>query len=95
MARAWFLFAVFVFFDTTQGVAVSAIKASQLQKSGALITSLAYWLIGVPATLLLVFRFSWGIQGIWVGPTLAVVFLTLMYVLLFSHIDWQTLIKRT
>ena len=84
---------VFVFFDTMQGVAMSAIRATGMQKYGAIITACAYFIIGIPATLVLVFKYDLGIRGIWIGPTLAVTFLTFAYILIFSKIDWAERIR--
>jgi len=94
MKLAWTIFVVFVFFDTTQGVAMSCISASGLQKYGAIITACAYFVIGIPATLVAVFKFDFGIKGIWMGPTLATAFLTVTYMTIFSKIDWLTLTQK-
>lgn len=55
MRAAWLVFLIFVFFDTTQGIGSSAIRASGKQKMGSFITGLAYWAIGIPLTCMLVF----------------------------------------
>jgi MATE family multidrug resistance protein len=55
MRLAWGIFMVFVFFDTTQGIGSSAIRASGKQGMGALITGIAYWGLGIPVSCLLVF----------------------------------------
>ena len=93
--QAWIIFNVFVVFDTTQGVAASAIRASGLQKLGAIITGLAYFAIGIPVTCLLVFKADLGIVGIWVGPTLACALNTLAYLILFAKMDWPKLIQKS
>ena len=54
---AWLIFNLFVIFDTTQGVASSALRASKKQFAGAVITGVAYWVLGIPITLLMVFKF--------------------------------------
>jgi len=48
-----------------------------------MITACAYFIIGIPATLVFVFKYDLGIKGIWMGPTLAVFFLTLTYMTIF------------
>ena len=92
MRLCWAIFLVFAFFDTTQGIGSSAIKASGKQKVGALITGMAYWAIGIPITCMLVFWQTWGIKGIWVGPTVAVLFNTIAYHFIVKTTDWPTLI---
>lgn len=58
--QAWFVFNVFVIVDTTQGVAVSVLRASGQQKTGAIVTWVAYWVLGIPITCIMVFHFSLG-----------------------------------
>ena len=95
MQLAWAVFMIFVFFDTTQGVAMSCIQASGLQKYGAIITACAYFVIGIPSTLVFVFKYDFGIRGIWMGPTIAVAFLTATYMIIFSNINWIDLIQKS
>lgn len=94
MKLAWTVFTIFVFFDTTQNVGSSAIRASGRQRLGAFITGLAYWAIGIPVTCMLVFWQTWGITGIWVGPTLAVMFNTVAYQIIVKQTNWTELIRE-
>jgi len=50
--------------------------------------------IGIPAALVFVFKYEYGIRGIWMGPTIAVVFLTITYMVIFSNINWLGLIQK-
>jgi len=88
MHKAWLIFMVFVLFDTTQAIGMSAIRASGKQSTGAIVTGIAYWAVGIPLTLLMCFYYDFGIRGIWCGPTSAVIFNTCAYQLLFSRMDW-------
>lgn len=55
---AWWVFMIFVIFDTTQGICSSAIRASGKQKQGAIVTFLAYFILGIPLTLVSVFAWN-------------------------------------
>ena len=92
MHLAWGIFMVFVMFDTTQSIGGSAIRGSGQQKIGSIITGLAYWAIGIPLCLLLCFVYDWGIRGIWMGPTSAVIFNTTAYHIIFQRLDWKRVI---
>ena len=94
MHLAWPLFMVFVFFDTTQGIAQAAIRASGKQQVGTLITSIAYIAVGIPLAALLCFKYNMGIKGIWAGPTVAVAINTVCYLLIFARLDWDKLIAE-
>ncbi len=56
---------------------------------------MAYWILGIPLTLLLVFYYELGIFGIWVGPTLACAFNTLAYLVMFKRMNWHELIRKS
>ncbi len=51
------------------------------------ITLLSYWIIGLPCCYLLAFKFDLGVQGIWLGLTVA---LTLAAILLFLRFNFVT-----
>ena len=84
ITSAWWIFNIFVIFDTTQGIAAAAMRASGLQKVGSIVTFVAYWVIGIPLTLLSVFAFDLSNTGIWLGPTLACMFNTAAYLYIFK-----------
>lgn len=89
------IFVVFVFFDTTQGVAMNAIRASQSQSLGAILKTTAFWLLGLFVTLILVFKYSYGIKGVWLGPAIATMSLTFVYMITLNRIEWPELIEKT
>ena len=93
MRKCWLVFMVFVIFDTIQGIAAAAISAAQQQTAGAFVTASAYWVIGIPLTLYLVFVKDGGIYGIWIGPTCAVLFLSITYFTMYLRMDWQAIIS--
>ena len=42
-------------------------------------TAIAYWALGIPVTCFMVFYHSYGILGIWAGTALAVIVITVAY----------------
>ena len=94
IGQAWWIFMFFIIFDTTQGIAMSAIRASGKQKIGAIVTFISYWIVGIPITTSSVFKADQGIAGIWYGPTVAVFINTLVYVAIFYKMDWDMLILK-
>ena len=94
MKQAWNVFIIYAFFDTTQGVAMGAIRGSQQQKCGAIVTAIAFWLVGIPAALVLVFAYPYRIVGIWVGTALAVAVMTVAYVVNLSCMDWSKVVDK-
>ena len=73
---------------------MSVLRASGQQKTGAVVTWIAYWVLGIPITCLMVFYFTLGNQGIWIGPTVACTFNTAAYLTLFNRIDWKGLMQK-
>jgi len=52
-------------------------------------TVIGYWVIGIPFSLLAVFKLEWGIVGLWLGPTIAILFNFCYYFLMVVRTDWQ------
>ena len=73
---------------------MSAIRASGQQKKGAVITCVAYWLIGIPISCYLVYKKEWGIFGLWFGPSVAVALITIVYLAMFYATPWQQLMQE-
>jgi multidrug resistance protein, MATE family len=94
MSIAWVMFNIFVIFDTTQGIASSALRASGQQKFGAVLTFVSYFVIGIPVSSLLMFYYDMGIWGLWLGPTLACAFNTVVYLIIFNRTKWDELIIK-
>ena len=91
---AWPVLLIFVIFDTTQGVSAAVLRGTGMQKTGAIVTSIAYWVMGIPIALISVYTFGQGIRGLWYGPTVAVLFNTCAYQWMITKIDWPDLIHR-
>ena len=91
---AWPVLLIFVIFDTTQGVSAAVLRGTGMQKTGSIVTSIAYWVLGIPIALVSIYKFDQGIRGLWYGPTVAVLFNTCAYQWMISKIDWPVLIEK-
>jgi MATE family multidrug resistance protein len=65
--------ALFELFDGFQTVATGALRGLGDTRSPMLAHLAGYWLIGLPISYVLCFRLSWGVSGIWVGLTAALI----------------------
>ena len=92
LADAWPILIFFTFFDTTQAMGMSLIRATGKQGLGAIITGTAYFVIGIPCSYYFAFVRGQDIRGLWWGPTLATLYNTLWYNLIIVRIDWPRLI---
>jgi MATE family multidrug resistance protein len=59
--------AVMQFFDCAQNIGVGLLRGLDDTKGGFRITLVGYWLVGLPAALLLGFATGWDTVGIWLG----------------------------
>ena len=94
MSLAWSVFMIFIMFDTVQSIGSAAIRASGKQKMGAFITGMAYWAVGIPLCLVLCFKYTYGIKGIWWGATSAVIFNFIAYTIIVSGMNWTQIIEE-
>jgi MATE family multidrug resistance protein len=63
--------ALFQVFDGAQVAGISVLRGAADTRIPTLITTVAYWLVGVPAAYLLGFRTELGPLGVWIGIVIA------------------------
>jgi MATE family multidrug resistance protein len=72
--------ALFELFDGFQTVATGALRGLGDTRSPMLAHLAGYWLIGLPISYMLCFRLGWGVSGIWVGLTAALILIGVVLV---------------
>lgn len=55
---------------------------------------LSYYAIGIPIGLVLAFKFDWGLQGLWTGLTIALVFGSVSLSYLIIRTNWDDEVKK-
>ena len=70
--------ALFEIFDGLQVVATGALRGLGDTRTPALAHLAGYWLIGMPVAYVLCFTFGWGVTGIWIGLTSALILIGLI-----------------
>jgi MATE family multidrug resistance protein len=65
--------AAFQLFDGIQSVATGALRGAGDTRTPMLCHLLAYWVIGLPLGAWLCFRRGWGVIGLWIGLSLALI----------------------
>ncbi len=65
--------ALFELFDGFQTVATGSLRGLGDTRSPMLAHLAGYWVIGLPICYVLCFRLGWGVRGIWVGLTTALI----------------------
>ena len=68
----------YVLIDCIQCVGQGMIRGLGKQGAASIGTVIGYWVIGIPISLLAVFKFDWGIVGLWLGATIGI-FLNFCY----------------
>lgn len=68
-----YLAAVFQIFDGIQTVSTGALRGLGETRVPMLANLVGYWLLGLPLGLSLCFLLHWGIYGLWIGLTLALI----------------------
>ena len=70
--------ALFEVFDGLQVVATGALRGLGDTRTPALAHFAGYWIIGMPVAYVLCFTYGWGVTGIWVGLTSALILIGLI-----------------
>jgi MATE family multidrug resistance protein len=67
------LAAVFEIFDGIQAVSTGALRGLGETRTPMLANLVGYWVLGLPLGMFLCFVLHWGIYGVWIGLTLALI----------------------
>jgi MATE family multidrug resistance protein len=70
--------ALFEIFDGLQVVATGALRGLGDTRTPALAHFAGYWIVGMPVAWFLCFTYGWGVTGIWVGLTSALILIGLL-----------------
>ncbi len=70
--------AVFQIFDGIQTVSTGALRGLGETRVPMFANFVGYWVLGLPLGLILCFVFKWGVYGMWIGLTLALVVIASM-----------------
>jgi multidrug resistance protein, MATE family len=65
--------AAFQIFDGVQTICTGALRGLGETRAPMLANFIGYWLLGLPLGLILCFVLKWGIYGMWIGLTLALI----------------------
>jgi MATE family multidrug resistance protein len=85
-AKLFVIAALFQVFDATQVTANGSLRGLLDVKIPTLVTFVAYWLIAIPAGLLLAFPLQLGPVGLWVALALALCFAAILLTLRFHRL---------
>ena len=80
-AHILMLVAAFQIFDGAQGVATGALRGLGETRYPMLINFAGYWLFGLPLGAWMCFRLHWGLSGLWIGLTLALIAISFLLVM--------------
>lgn len=89
---AWPILCIFTLFDATQAMGLAVIRGTGRQGQGAILTVTAYLGLGIPLAYTFGISKDLGTMGLWVGPTAACAYLTMMYNILIACMDWPSLL---
>ncbi len=70
--------ALFEIFDGLQVVATGALRGIGDTRTPAIAHFVGYWIVGMPVAWFLCFTYGWGVTGIWVGLTSALILIGLL-----------------
>lgn len=65
------------------------------QAKGSIFTLIGYWVIGIPIGAVQIFYLNYGIQALWFGPTMALMFNSLAYYGLIVSINWKRIVEES
>lgn len=90
------LMALFQVADGVCGVASGILRGTGRQAAGAIINLTGYYVVGIPIGLALTFsRLQWGLSGLWLGLTTALMYGSVFSFLIIHRTDWEAEVHKT
>jgi multidrug resistance protein, MATE family len=83
------LAAAFQVFDGIQTAATGALRGLGFTKAPMILNIIGYWILGLPLGYWLCFNRHLGVFGVWIGLTIALVFIAMLVLL-----EWRTKSRR-
>jgi MATE family multidrug resistance protein len=78
------------FLDGIQVNLQATIKGLGLQEKAQFISLLSFFIIGLPCSYLCGITFKYGLNGLWYGFAVGLIFLVILYSLLLIRTDWNS-----
>jgi len=88
------LVALFQVFDGVSAVSGGVLRAKGKQMTGALLNLSAYYIIGIPFGAWLAFNWDFGLDGLWIGLTVSLVYCAVFGTLLCVRTDWDHEVRK-
>ncbi|CAL1401449.1 unnamed protein product [Linum trigynum] len=94
VAEMLLVIAAFHLFDAIQSVLSGICRGCGKQKLGAIVNLGAYYIIGIPCSVLLAFVYHVGGKGLWIGIMIAVIFQALFLSVVTLKTSWEKEAKK-
>ncbi|EIN09142.1 MATE efflux family protein [Punctularia strigosozonata HHB-11173 SS5] len=88
------LVALFQVFDGLSAVTAGILRAQGKQFTGAMLNLSAYYIIGIPFGIWLSFRKDMGLEGLWIGLTVSLIYASVFGVWLCLRTDWAKEVQK-
>ncbi|EIW79476.1 multidrug Oligosaccharidyl-lipid polysaccharide flippase [Coniophora puteana RWD-64-598 SS2] len=88
------LVALFQVFDGICGVTAGILRARGMQFTGAVLNLSAYYVVGIPFGVFLTLKRDMGLQGLWIGITVALVYGAAVSLWLCLRSDWEKEVRK-
>jgi MATE family multidrug resistance protein len=88
------LAAAFQVFDGVQTVSTGALRGLGETRVPMIANFIGYWIIGLPLGFVLCFLLHWGIYGLWIGLTLALIIIACTLLRRWHHDSLRPLVSR-
>jgi MATE family multidrug resistance protein len=86
--------AAFQIFDGIQTVCTGALRGLGETRIPMIANLIGYWVLGLPLGLILCFVLKWGVYGMWIGLTLALIVISLTLLMRWRRDSAQIVLAR-
>ena len=85
---------IFILWDCLQGVSNGNISGLGLVSEVKWVTTINYWIVGIPLSSYMMFGLKMSLEGLWYGPTAACFLNYVMYEYKIHSSNWQLIADK-
>mmetsp|Transcript_19877 Transcript_19877/g.14612 ORF Transcript_19877/g.14612 Transcript_19877/m.14612 type:complete len:110 (-) Transcript_19877:6-335(-) len=94
LSNIYYLLILFVFVDCLQLQGAQLMRSIEKQGTASIIAFIGYCCIGVPLAIYLTFFLNWGMHGLLLGMSIAVIFNFSCYFSVVLRMDWKLIVEQ-
>ncbi|XP_063313177.1 multidrug and toxin extrusion protein 2-like [Pelobates fuscus] len=94
VSKLLLIFALYHAFDAFATTSAGVLRGTGMQKYGAIIIAIGYYVIGLPIGISLMFSAKLGVIGLWIGIAVCIFLQAILFLIFIMKLNWNKICKE-